>query len=223
MNRGDIIELENFLFESLKRDSNKKKDYTVPAMLMADIMGVLIDSKPAASIVFLEDELERINIFKLINLLRKLGLETMHYVSHDLLALAYTSDDKKDEHLSSNRIVHLFKLFISKDSDKLALAYNTAMKFEKAGPLLSEKEYKDVVKQMGEVLGYPKTAIDFYVGDNSEEICNASWRYYIHSIKHEKEEFNTFDLKLNEAITKYAPKTAKVLSGNKGEPWLTYA
>ena len=208
MKKSDISELEVFLLESLRKPDGGDWQYYTGARAMADIIGVLVDLKPAATIVFSEDELSHINIIRFFDYLKKHGLCYLEYISHDLRARW-----RRDNDYFESGITHYYHLFIAKDKETVRKAYSASKKLDRMGELLSDEEYDKVIRDFGKILGYPETAIDCYVSFKKgelegEELC---WEYYLHNPKHLDAEKEMYDSKLNKAILEFAPRTAKVL------------
>jgi len=89
-------------------------------------------------------------------------------------------------------------------------------------------ENPELNSEIGEMLGYPKTAIDYFAdlrrqgtdpadfSQDERERC-ARNRFYIHSPEHEDEEFDAFERKIYEEVNKYCPKTAATLLADTGK------
>ncbi|MBR5647644.1 hypothetical protein IKW73_01745 [Candidatus Saccharibacteria bacterium] len=192
MDRNKIIELEKYIFGVVEKPG-------VAAGMVADIVGVLIDLKPAMIGSLSEDK-------RFEEMMDKLNLERV-YFEHDSM-----------------------KCFCA--SKKIKIAEKTRMAFAKLwstmndeGEILDRKKWVKATKRIGKLLGYPKTAVNEYVNETdleSEERMKRMERnrYYAHSAKFEEGEFNSYDRKLNKAISELAPKTAEFLSSNKEKRWL---
>ena len=96
------------------------------------------------------------------------------------------------------------------------------------GKILDRRVWIEANNQIGELLGYPKTATAEYIRRQVEGLDmddNYMMRlgrnnYYIHSEKFEEEEFREYDLPLNLAIKEYLPKTAEIMQSNPEKRWL---
>lgn len=207
MDKNKIIEIENFIFRV-------KKKPLVAAGMMADIMGVLIDLKPAMIGGFEEDEFKSFRIEDFNKLLDDLGLERVYFENH------YYVNDKKNT---------------DKDfciSKKIRLAEQTHEAFvelwstmDNVGEVLNHKKWLITTRKIGKLLGYPKTAIDDFTKEtdiDSEDRIERMKRnrYYTHSAKYENDEFKLYDQRLNKALANFAPKTTALLSKNIEKRWL---
>ena len=92
-----------------------------------------------------------------------------------------------------------------------------------------EKEWTKLTLKIGELLGYPKTAVLEFVSKNGDEeyVEDANRmgriernRYYIHSKTFEDEEFEEYDLPLISAIKQYLPRTAAIMQTDLKKRWL---
>ena len=207
MDGNAIAELEDTLFEI------KKKPETA-AQTVGDIIGVLIGLKPAMIGGFEEYELDNSKIKEFDETLNELGLEKVYFENSYLLG------DKK---------MTVKSFCISK---KMSLAEQTQKAFttlwatmDEKGTILDREKWVEATREIGELLGYPKTATEEFIKeddlDNKDRVERMKRnRYYIHSAKHEDEEFAAYDQKLNKAISELAPKTTNVLTSKKEKRWL---
>lgn len=83
--------------------------------------------------------------------------------------------------------------------------------------------------KIGDLLGYPETAIIEYVSKNKNELYINSEehlarirrnRYYAHSEVFEEAEFKEYDLPMNLAIKKYLPRTETIMAADSTKRWL---
>lgn len=207
MDKNKIIELENFIFRA-------QKEPVIAAGTMADIIGVLIDLKPAMIGDFSESEFKNIKIEEFEKLLDELGLERLFFERHCCF-------DGKE--------IITEDFYISK---KIKLAEQTHAAFAELwvmidddGEKFDRRKWAKVTKKIGKLLGYPKTAVNEFIKEddlkNKDRIERMKRnRYYAHSAKYEDREFKMYDQKLNKAISEFAPKTTSVLTGNKEKRWL---
>lgn len=92
-----------------------------------------------------------------------------------------------------------------------------------------EKEWTELTLKIGELLGYPKTAVLEFISKNGDEeyVEDANRmgriernRYYVHSEAFEDEEFKKYDLPLNLAIKQYLSRTAAIMQADSKKRWL---
>ena len=205
MDKEKIKELEKFAFSNIV---NKE----IAAYLVADVIGVLIDLKPVMMTGFAGEEIE--HPAKLVVLLEELGLKVKVFY--------------RKIKIEKNEMMVLY-LFVSK---KKSLAEKTFTEFfdlwknmGKDDKPKSQKKWKKQTKKIGELLGYPKTAVeefimDIDVEDEERQKRMKRNRYYAHSKEYEDEEYEAYDKKLNEAVQEYAPKATAQFMKNKAKKWL---
>ena len=209
--RITLLELENFVYQYLP-------ERRAPGV-MADLIGVFIDLKPVAVDQFEIDNLSAINHDDATPNHNNPIANRSNFISADY--------NKLNALLNSLGLKILLKddaLYTSKDSTKiqeLCQAFEELHKnFDESGRVVNSDLWRKLSLQIGELLGYPKTAVKAFVNqgmkgqnfESKEKLITVGGpnRYYAHSIKHEKAEFMAYDLPLNQAIDKYAPKTAKI-------------
>lgn len=81
--------------------------------------------------------------------------------------------------------------------------------------------------KLGKMLGYPDTAIQYYirlhpengVSKNHLAMINRN-RFYAHSLAHEDDEFLAYEYPLYKYIEKHCPRTAKFLKSDTKKRWL---
>lgn len=114
---------------------------------------------------------------------------------------------------------------------ELKLAYEQMMDSVQDGFVVDGKEDEWTVAtfKIGDLLGYPETAIIEYVSKNMNELYINSEehlarirrnRYYAHSEVFEDAEFKEYDLPMNLAIKKYLPRTATIMAADSTKRWL---
>lgn len=114
---------------------------------------------------------------------------------------------------------------------ELKLAYEQMMDSMQDGFVVDGKEDEWTVAtfKIGDLLGYPETAIIEYVSKNMNELYINSEehlarirrnRYYAHSEVFEDAEFKEYDLPMNLAIKKYLPRTATIMAADSTKRWL---
>ena len=201
MDKEKIVELENYLFSVMKEG--------VAGETMAGIIGVLIGVKPVMAGDFGEKELEKADLTEFMELINSLRLKVLFF-NRSLF--------------TGNGFKTIEYFYVSKDYKTAKQAHEAFLKLwstmDDMGQEIEPEEWKRTTKRIGEILGYPKTAISNFIKedyDDSEERRERMERnrYYIHSPKHEEKEFKTYDLKINKAISEYAPKTAELFLKNE--------
>lgn len=205
MDKEKILKLEEFAFNNIN-----KKD--MAAHLVADVIGVLTDLKPAMVTGFAGGEIE--HPAKLVIILEELGLKVKNFYRKIKI--------EKTE-------VKVLYFFVSKKKGLAEKAFNEFFdlwkNMGKNDKPKSQKKWKKQTKKIGELLGYPKTAIEEYITETDIENSERQKRmkrnrYYAHSKEHEDEEYEAYDKKLNEAIQKYAPMTTVQFKKDKAKKWL---
>ena len=208
MNRDALLRLEKLVFEFYW---NKK---TLATPFMTGIMGVLIGLKPTTLQVNDEFDGKKLLDNEIIpKILEELGLVlTKERLGRAQMVYEYLYVGKTKE-LCEN-LQRWYEKFSNSISDE--------------GKILDRRAWIEANNQIGELLGYPKTAIAEYIRRQIEGLemdDNYMMRlgrnnYYIHSEKFEEEEFREYDLPLNLAIKEYLPKTAQIIQSNPEKRWL---
>ena len=208
MNRDALLRLEKLVFEFYW----KRKTLATPCM--TGVMGVLIGLKPTTLQV--NDEFDSKKL---------LDNETIPKILEEL-GLVLTK-----ERLGRAQMVYEY-LYVGKTKELCEELQGWYEKFSNSisdeGKILDRKVWIETNNQIGELLGYPKTAIAEYIRRQVEGLDmddNYMMRlgrnnYYIHSEKFEEEEFREYDLPLNLAIKEYLPKTAQIMQSNPKKRWL---
>lgn len=205
----DFIALENYIFTHSTEPDRA-------AYMMASIIGVYIDVKPAAAEDFSSKEMEDINPGDLIDLLKPLGLRAIFF--HDVYP-------------ENNKIEWIQYVYISKDVTTAAKLHqefkNLWGSMDNYGQTLDESKWQSATRKIGSLLGYPDTAVEHFANNTDADIDDPDriarmkrYRYYIHTAEHEDDEFKAYDLKINQAIAKYAPKTTAELTKDPHKRWL---
>jgi hypothetical protein len=207
MDKDKIIKLEDFIFQMEKKP-------LFAAGVMADIVGVLIDLKPAMLGFFAENELKNFKIEDFDKLLNDLGLKRVYFEKHNYL---------NGKNLTKKGFCISKKTRLAKQTHKAFFKLWSTM--DDRGEILDQRKWTKVTKKIGRLLGYPKTAIDEFTKErdidnkNRIERMNRN-RYYAHSAKYENDEFRSYDQKLNRALADFAPKTAALFSKDTEKRWL---
>ena len=208
MNRDALLRLEKLVFEFYW---NKK---TLATPFMTGVMGVLIGLKPTTLQVNDEFDGKKLLDNEIIpKILEELGLVlTKERLGRAQMVYEYLYVGKTKE-LCEN-LQGWYEKFSNSISDE--------------GKILDRRAWIEANNQIGELLGYPKTATAEYIRRQIEGLemdDNYMMRlgrnnYYIHSEKFEEEEFREYDLPLNLAIKEYLPKTAEIMQANTKKRWL---
>ena len=209
MNRDALLRLEKLVFEFYW----KRKALATP--FMAGVMGVLIGLKPTTLQVndefdgkkLLDNEIIPKILDELGLVLAKGRLRRAQMAKYEYLYVGKTKELCED-------LQGWYEKFSNSISDE--------------GKILDRRVWIEANNQIGELLGYPKTATAEYIRRQVEGLDmddNYMMRlgrnnYYIHSEKFEEEEFREYDLPLNLAIKEYLPKTAEIMQSNPEKRWL---
>ena len=209
MNRDALLRLEKLVFEFYW----KRKNLATP--FMTGVMGVLIGLKPTTLQVndefdgkkLLDNEIIPKILDELGLVLAKGRLRRAQMAKYEYLYVGKTKELCED-------LQGWYEKFSNSISDE--------------GKILDRRVWIEANNQIGELLGYPKTATAEYIRRQVEGLDmddNYMMRlgrnnYYIHSEKFEEEEFRGYDLLLNLAIKEYLPKTAEIMQSNTEKRWL---
>jgi hypothetical protein len=209
MNRDALLRLEKLVFEFYW----KRKNLVTP--FMTGIMGILIGLKPTTLQVndefdgkkLLDNEIIPKILEELGLVLAKGRLRRAQMAKYEYLYVGKTKELCED-------LQGWYEKFSNSISDE--------------GKILDRRVWIEANNQIGELLGYPKTATAEYIRRQVEGLDmddNYMMRlgrnnYYIHSEKFEEEEFREYDLPLNLAIKEYLPKTAEIMQSNPEKRWL---
>lgn len=207
MDREKIIELENFIFEH----HTKAK---IAASAMADFMGVVIGVKPSAITDFEIEKIANVNPEEIIELLSRVGLKALFFTH---------------EYVSMGRPTLVEEAYVSRDFETAAKLREAFQKMRNSiddlGQTFDEKTWEESSREIGRLLGYPDTAIEYFIAE--QDIDNAErqnlmdkYRFYAHSPEHHEQEYQDYDRKIYQALQDYAPKTAKIFSANQRKKWL---
>ncbi len=199
IDRLGLIRIENYLLRNMARK-------TTAACDVADIVGVYFGIKPTAINDFSAMDLEKINLDKFADLIRKLGLK-----------IAF------ERHMVDATISQMY--FIGKSEKKVRELQDDFHRLWDMPYDAPEKPSLD--GEIGLLLGYPETAVRYYTHrDRSKALSSANAtrsarnRHYAHSDAHEDEEFRQYDAKIHRAMDKYTPRAAKILKADKNKRWL---
>ena len=199
IDRLGLARIQNYLLRNMAR-------HTTAACDVADIVGVYFGIKPAAINDFSAMDLEKIDLDKFADMIRKLGLKITF-----------------ERHMVDATITQMY--FISKSDRKL---HELQEKFHKLWDTAYDSPKKPSLDaEIGLLLGYPETAVRYYTHrDRSKALSSASTirgarnRHFAHSQSHEDEEFRSYDARIHRAMDKYTPRAAKILKSDKSKRWL---
>ena len=218
-----LRKLEDFLYNFYGKENKK-----IVCAVIACILGVLIGLKPATLLVndVLSDGQKLLDNGEFEVLLSQLNLKM---VVGSVSRFAKKITTRKTSKYQGHEFLYIslkeeLCLELKQYYEKMVnLSCNgVAMKGE-------EKEWTKLTLKIGELLGYPKTAVLEFVSKNGDEeyVEDANRmgriernRYYIHSETFEDEEFEEYDLPLNSAIKQYLPRTAAIMQADSKKRWL---
>ncbi|MBR3256418.1 hypothetical protein IKG10_01980 [Candidatus Saccharibacteria bacterium] len=209
MNERAIIELEELIYQIKKRPLQA-------ANTVADIIGVVIGLKPTTITTFELNEFSDSSYNQFVELLKRLGLEALFF---------------KKSLIESNEVKWVEYVFISLDQALAVKAYDAFEELwntmDDYGQIYASEKWQDATIKLGKLVGYPDTAVMAFADSNNRDINSRERvertrrnRYYAHSTEHEQLEYETYDLKLNQAIAKLAPRTAELYANDKTKRWL---
>ena len=207
MNKETIVGLEDIVFEIEEKPE-------VAAAMMADIIGVLIGLKPVMIRGFGVEGLKKSEYDKFEKKIDELNLKIV------LFEHCYLEQDRK---IKNEMFCISKKIEIARQAQKALVELWATMNDE--GEIIKHEEWAESTKKIGELLGYPETAVVDFIkgGDLKDEERRKRMkrnRYFVHSAEHEEEEFMMYDKRLNGAISDFAPRTASCLASNKEKRWL---
>ena len=203
MDKNIIAELENYIFEY-------KPKPVVAADAMADIIGVMIGVKPAAIIGrIITKETVKTDPINLIEHLNRANLKALLFM-HNFFSMG--------------EMIWNEDIYISRDLETAAklrqLFEQLRDSMDDAGQIFDRKTWEESSREIGHLLGYPDTAVDYFIAeqdvDNEErKQLMKRYQFYVHSPKHHEEEHRAYDQKIFQALEEYAPKSAKLLLEDK--------
>ncbi len=91
--------------------------------------------------------------------------------------------------------------------------------FEELGTFeYGDNRRKEINLEIGKLLGYPETAVKYFVSMESKARPSEAHKarlkkylHYAHSDTYQEVEFRAYDVKVNRATEKYAPRSARVI------------
>lgn len=205
--------LEKYLLGSHERE-------LIVADRLSNLVGVLIDIKPACIIDFRKNDFLKFDSKKFEDYLKKLGLV---FKAEETLVEVKGGEDFK---------VNTY--FISKKQETLNMIvdaehelYDLFDENEPNAPVIKMEHRK-----IGRLLGYPETAIEYFLvrcekmdlGEISMEEAMKDvnkYHHFIHSRTNGEEEYEEYDRPIHEAMEKYLPTSAEIMRKNSREKrWL---
>lgn len=207
MDKAKVIELENFIFQS-------RSKVGTAASMISDFVGVMIGVKPVASEYFTAEEFSELDFEHLINLLNQVGLKPLFF---------------KRDYVYMGKLTWIEDVYVSRDIKTILNLREYSEKLRHSmddiGQIFNQALWEESSREIGKLLGYPDTAIDYFISnqdinDEERQKLVERNRFYVHSPEHEEQEYQAYDRKIYQALSDYAPKTAKLFSENKSKRWL---
>lgn len=204
--------LDRFLINSCARP-------IIAADRLSNIVGVLIDIKPACMIDFTERDTENMDLKIFESFLKSLKLE-------------YTYEKTELNTDFDIKFTHTY--YISKEKRVVSMLQEAEQELydhfdtdEPNAPII-----KVIHRKIGRLLGYPETATDWFLvrqekinldelGDDEIHKDLQKYFHFIHSRTNGEEEFEEYDKPIHEAMEKYTPLAAEIMRENrKDKRWL---
>lgn len=176
--------------------------------IIAEIIGVLIGLKPASKQDF---TLTSIALRNLQTIIADLGLFSLV----EQVSLPSTPP----QHFA-------YDIFISKRPDTAQELRNTMRAWIALGYCPDNPKDQALTVKIGQLLGYPKTAIQHVAfgprdasGNPYHHPGSDRDRYYVHSFDHYVSEYRLFEDQLHSALTKICPTTAEIMKQDTSRNW----
>lgn len=196
----------------LKRDKNlralerflfKYIDHEeVAAETMAHIVGVLIGVKEAMEGDFPPDYSDSKRFWRMKKLLDNLNLAVI-FDRYQFDGHSFTRFYVATSHRRAEKLRDLFR------------------------KLSSEGWSPELHTEIGHMLGYPETAIRYFIRSDPADGMSKSRqertsrnRFYVHSSTYEDAEFKAYEVPIYRQLQKFCPKSTKVLSSHPQTRWL---
>lgn len=198
MDKNAITKLEDFIF-------NHKKNPDIAAHMMADYLGVMIGVKPAATNIFEAEEFIEIDPGECIEVFDRVGLKALFF---------------REDYIDMGKSTWFESVYVSRDietANKLRRAFEKLHdSIDGIGQTCNQKEWEESSIEIGHLLGYPDTAVEYFiterdVEDEQRQQIMSHYQFYIHSPKHHEQEYQAYDAKIYQAIRDFAPKTADII------------
>ncbi len=126
----------------------------------------------------------------------------------------------------------LFVLFDGKEGDNrvffVAKSQKRAVQLRDAFQELHDRGASpEIHTEIGSLLGYPETAVQYYIRLHPEKGISenhrtaiARNRFYAHSLSHEDEEFRAYEEPIYHYLERHCPRTASIYCKNADKRWL---
>jgi hypothetical protein len=90
------------------------------------------------------------------------------------------------------------------------------------GQTINQKLWEESSREIGRLLGYPETAIEYFIAeqdieDEERQRLLGRYQFYVHSPQHHEQEYQAYDAKIFQAIRDYTPKTADIILSRKSK------
>ena len=202
MDKNAITKLEDYIFKHKAKPG-------VAASVVAGIIGVMIGVKPATVFFFNADEFAELDPDDCKEAFKQAGLKALFF---------------RHEYFESDKTTWIEDVYVARDvetADKLHQAFiklqNT---IDDMGQIYNQEGWGEASREIGHLLGYPKTAIEYFIAnqdteDEERKQLMGRYQFYTHSLKHHKEEYQAYDLKIYQALHDYAPRSAELLIGKQ--------
>ena len=202
MDKNAITKLENYIFEHKAKPG-------VAASIVAGIVGVMIGVKPATVFSFDANEFAELDPDDCKEAFSQAGLVALFF---------------RHEYVERNKITWIEDVYVACDTETADRLHQAFIKLHSViddmGQTSNQKTWEGASRDIGYLLGYPETAIDYFIvsqdtEDEDRKQLMERYQFYIHSPKHHEEEYQTYDRKIYQALQEYAPESAKLLIDKK--------
>ena len=224
----ELMKVATQAFRELERFVYHRKPEASAAQMIATLVGVYAGIKPAGVVDFLENEASGVDLVKFRGMLAQLGMQLVTDVG----------ESKEGDGVA--RFVMLFVAPAMGTAGELAAAFaKLHATMDEDGRINELEGWMRSTREIGRLLGYPESAIEAFVLETSEwaktgvdgemntrkrkyTMVGGRNRYYVHSLEHERDEFEAHDRPLNQAIEKWTPYTAEKLRADEKKRWLEF-
>ena len=167
---------------------------------LASIVGVVIGIKPSMLGAFKGADMNERELWLFTQKVQNLGLQIIFY-KRTVNEVSYTM------------------YFIGRSHKKAAELRDSFL------TLWAKGDSAEIDSRIGELLGYPETAIRYYARktDHLSERHMQSIRrnrFYAHSATHEDEEFEAYEVPIYRALVRHCPKATRILRAQTEKRWL---
>lgn len=177
----------------------------------AEVVGVYTGVKPAAVFSLVADVGDEF-FSEYEQLLQELGMKTLL---------------KKVDAFGENEVYDLYFGKNSDDVKKLSQAVDEMrVTWQRTSDEMKAEDIKkrqvELDREIGRLVGYPETAIEFFVSRAGSQVRRDGAdgdRYYIHSDNYEKE-FESYEKPIHIAMEKLTPRAAMVMRNDRQKRWL---